>query len=48
MALKTDFRCERHSLLKKGINGNQKSTWKVEVGKHGDAHPNYTCKINFK
>jgi hypothetical protein len=27
MALKTDFGCESYVLFKKGINGNQMTTW---------------------
>jgi hypothetical protein len=26
-ALKTDFGCENYALLKKNINGNQRTTW---------------------
>jgi hypothetical protein len=42
MALKMDFECESYALLKKGINGNQRATWKVEVDPCDDAP-----RINF-
>jgi hypothetical protein len=34
--LKTNFGCESYALLKKGINGNRRTTWKVEVGPRDD------------
>jgi hypothetical protein len=39
MAPETDFGCESYALLKKGINYNQRATWKVEYGPCGDAPP---------
>jgi hypothetical protein len=51
-ALKTNFRCESYSLLKKGINGNQRSIWKAKVGPHGDTPPSnnitFTNKLFMK
>jgi hypothetical protein len=46
---KIDFGCESYALLKKDINGNQISTWQVEVVPHGDTHPsnNVTFKNKF-
>jgi hypothetical protein len=49
--LKTDFGCESYALLKKGINGNQRATWQVEVGPRGDTPPNnltFTNKFLMK
>ena len=43
-----DFRCESYALLKKGINGNQRAMWKVEVGPCGDTPPNYVYNLTFK
>jgi len=34
-----DFRCESYALLKKNINDNQRATWQVEFGPHGDTPP---------
>jgi hypothetical protein len=31
MALKMDFGCESYALLKKGINGNQRTTWQCKL-----------------
>jgi hypothetical protein len=36
MALKKNFGCGSCALFKKGINGNQSATRKVEVGPSGD------------
>lgn len=45
MTLKTNFGCESYALLKKkGINGNQRAMWQVEVGPRGDNPPN---NLNF-
>jgi hypothetical protein len=41
-----DFRCESYALLKKGINGNQRAMWKVEVDPRGDAPPYLTFHIS--
>jgi hypothetical protein len=43
--LKTDFGCESYAFLKKHINNNQRDTWKVEIGPHGDAPPYITLYI---
>ena len=46
-----DFGCESYALLKKDINGNQRATWQVEVGPHGDTPPNnlnFTNKLLMK
>jgi hypothetical protein len=48
MALKTDFGCESYAFLKKGINGNQRAMWEVEVGPRGDAPPNCSYNLTFK
>jgi hypothetical protein len=47
MALKTDFGCESYVILKKSINGNQRTTWQVENGPHSDAPPYLTLFINL-
>jgi hypothetical protein len=44
--LKTDFGCESYALWKKGINGNQRATWQVEVGPRSDAPPYLTLPIS--
>jgi hypothetical protein len=41
-----DFGCESYALLKKGINGNQRAMWQVEVGPCGDAPPYLTFPIS--
>jgi hypothetical protein len=46
MALKTYFSCESYALLKKCINGNQRSTWQVKFGPRGDAPPYITISIS--
>jgi hypothetical protein len=46
-----DFGCESYALLKKGINGNQRAMWQVEVGPRGDTPPNnltFTNKFLMK
>jgi hypothetical protein len=48
MALKMDFESEIYALLKKDINNNQRATWQVEVGPHGDTPPNYAYKLTLK
>jgi len=49
MALKMDFEC---ALFKKGIKGNQRAMWKVQVGPRGDTpHSNnlaFTNKLHMK
>ena len=40
---KMDIICEIYALLKKCINDNQRVTWQVEFGPHGDTpHNNFT------
>jgi hypothetical protein len=46
-ALKTNFGCESYVLLKKCININQISMWKVEVGPRGDNPPNNLTFTNM-
>jgi hypothetical protein len=52
MTLKMDFGCESYALLKKGINGNQRAMWQVEVGPCGDTPPSnnltFTNKLLMK
>jgi hypothetical protein len=47
-----DFECESYALLKKYINGNQRATWKIEIGPRGDTPPsndlNFTNKLLMK
>jgi hypothetical protein len=46
-----NFESESYALLKKGINGNQRAMWQVEVGPHGDSPPNsltFTNKLLMK
>jgi len=46
-AHKTNFGYESYALLKKSINNNQISTWKVEVGPHDDSLPSLTFPIRL-
>jgi hypothetical protein len=50
--LKTEFGYGSHSILKKGINGNQRESWQVEVGPCGDIPPSnklaFTDKLLMK
>jgi hypothetical protein len=48
MRLKMNFICESYSLLKKCTNGNQRATWQVEVGPHGDAPPSNNLTFTNK